>query len=152
MLLFISELKFKTTKISHLKTAVKSNPSLFYPEDGDTRSYKDFVTTHQNNGRALAQAVCRRLPTAAARVRAQSRSCWICGGQGGNWAGCLQVIRFPLPILIPPNAPYSSIIWVWYNRPISGRRTKWTQFHPNPRNQKKKGNLPDYIESHPLTH
>jgi hypothetical protein len=39
---------------------------------------------------------------------------------------------FPLPILIPLIAPQSpsSIIWGWYNRPISGRRTKWTQSHP----------------------
>jgi hypothetical protein len=30
-------------------------------------------------GRTIAQAVSRRLPTAAARVRSQFRSCWICG-------------------------------------------------------------------------
>jgi hypothetical protein len=30
-------------------------------------------------------------------------------------------------ILILPNAPYSSIIWGWYIRPTSGRRTKRTQ-------------------------
>jgi hypothetical protein len=24
----------------------------------------------------------------------------------------------------------SSIIWGWYNRPKSGRSTKWTQYHP----------------------
>jgi hypothetical protein len=34
--------------------------------------------------------------------------------------------RFLLPIFTPPNAPYSSIIRSLYNRPISGRRTKWT--------------------------
>jgi hypothetical protein len=43
--------------------------------------------------------------------------------------GSLRALRFPLPILIPPNAPHSSIIWGWYNRPNSGRRTKWTQSH-----------------------
>jgi hypothetical protein len=32
----------------------------------------------------------------------------ICGGQSGTRAGFLQVLRYPLPILIPPNAPYSS--------------------------------------------
>jgi hypothetical protein len=31
--------------------------------------------------RAIAQAVSRRLPTAAAGVRVQVRSCGICGGQ-----------------------------------------------------------------------
>jgi hypothetical protein len=52
-------------------------------------------------GRAIAQAVSRRLLTMAARVRAQGRSCGICGGQSGIGAGFLRVLRFPLPILIP---------------------------------------------------
>jgi hypothetical protein len=83
-------------------------------------------------GRAIAQAVCRRFPTAAARVRAQVRSCGICGGQSGTGAGFLLVLRYPLPILIPSTTPHSSslsIIRDWYNRPISGRSTKWTQSH-----------------------
>jgi hypothetical protein len=47
------------------------------------------------------------------------------------------VFRFPLPILIPSTTPYSSsTIQGWYNRPTSGRRTKWTQSHPIPRNWK----------------
>jgi hypothetical protein len=37
----------------------------------------------RQNGRAIAQAASRRLPTAAARVRSQVRSCGICGGQSG---------------------------------------------------------------------
>jgi hypothetical protein len=60
------------------------------------------------SGRAIAQAVSRRLPTAAARVRSQLRSCEIYGGQSGTGAGFLRVLRFPLPILIPPTAPHSS--------------------------------------------
>jgi hypothetical protein len=68
--------------------------------------------------RAIAEAVSRRLPNAAARVRAQVSSCGICGGQSGTWVGSLRVLQFPLPILIPPTATH------WYNRPISGRRTK----------------------------
>jgi hypothetical protein len=32
----------------------------------------------------------------------------------------------------------SSIIWGWYNRPISDRRTKWTQSHPHPKKLKEK--------------
>jgi hypothetical protein len=58
-------------------------------------------------GRAKAQAVSRRFPTAAAQVRAQVRSCGICGGQNNTGAGFLRVLRFPLPILIPPTAPHS---------------------------------------------
>jgi hypothetical protein len=80
----------------------------------------------------IAQAVSRQLPTAAAHVRAQLKSCGICGGQSDTGAGFLRVLRFPLSILIQPNAPYSSIIRGWYNRPISGRRTKWTQSQPAP--------------------
>jgi hypothetical protein len=71
-------------------------------------------------GRAIAQAVSRWFPTAAARVRTQVRSCGICGGQSAQWG------KF-----CPSTAPHSScIIWDWYNRPISGRRTEWTQSHP----------------------
>jgi hypothetical protein len=51
-------------------------------------------------------------------------------------AGLLRVLLLPLPLLILPTAPHSSssIIRRWYDRPNSGRRTKWTQSHPNPRN------------------
>jgi hypothetical protein len=59
-------------------------------------------------GRVIAQAVSRRLPTVAAPVRAQVRSCGICSGQSGAGAGFLRVFRFPLPVLIPPTAPHSS--------------------------------------------
>jgi hypothetical protein len=61
-------------------------------------------------GHAIAQAVSRRFPTAAAQVRAQVRSCGICGGQSGTGASFLRVLRFPLPIIIPPTAPHSSSI------------------------------------------
>jgi hypothetical protein len=90
-----------------------------------------------SDGRAIVQAVSRRLPTVAARVQAQVRSCGICGGQSDAVTDFHRVLQFPLPILIPPTAPNSSssIIWGWYNRPKRGRRTKWTQSHPTPRNQ-----------------
>jgi hypothetical protein len=40
-------------------------------------------------GRAIAQAVSRWLPTAAARVRPRVWSSGICGGQSGGGAGIL---------------------------------------------------------------
>jgi hypothetical protein len=57
-------------------------------------------------GRAIAEAVSRWLPTAAARVQSQVWSSGICGGQSGAGAGFLRVLRFPLPF-IPPNSPSS---------------------------------------------
>jgi hypothetical protein len=58
-------------------------------------------------GSAIAQAVSRWLPTAAARVRARVWSSEICGGQSGAGADFLRVLRFPLPIFIPPISPSS---------------------------------------------
>jgi hypothetical protein len=52
-----------------------------------------------------SSAVRRWLPTVAARVRVWA-ACGICGGQSGNGAGFLRVLRFPLPI-IPPISPLS---------------------------------------------
>jgi hypothetical protein len=86
--------------------------------------------------RAIVQAVGRRPPTASTRVRVQVRLCRIYSGQSDTGAGFIRVLRFPLPILISPTAPRLSsyIICGWYSRPISGRRTTWTQPHPAPRN------------------
>jgi hypothetical protein len=84
-------------------------------------------STVNNIPRAVAQAT---------RVRFQVKSYGICDGQSGTESGFLRVLRFPLPTLIPQTAPHSSssMIRGWYNRPVSGRRTKWTQSHPTPRN------------------
>jgi NAD(P)H-hydrate repair Nnr-like enzyme with NAD(P)H-hydrate epimerase domain len=56
-------------------------------------------------GRAVAQAVSRWLPAAAARVLVRAAFV-VCGGQSGTGAGFLLVLRFPLPI-IPPTFPSS---------------------------------------------
>jgi hypothetical protein len=51
----------------------------------------------QNNrfGRAIAQAVSRWFPTAAARVRARVWPSGICGGPSGAGAGFLRYFDFP---------------------------------------------------------
>jgi hypothetical protein len=62
-----------------------------------------------NFGRAIAEAVSRWLPTAAARVQSWVWSSGISGGQSRAGAGFLRVLRFPLPfihqILHPHNHP-----------------------------------------------
>jgi hypothetical protein len=67
-----------------------------------------FKRKRQWLGRAIAQAVNRPVTIAAARVRAQVKSCRTRGRESGNRAGSLRVLRFPLPIPIPPAAPHSS--------------------------------------------
>jgi hypothetical protein len=57
-------------------------------------------------GRAVAQAVSRWLPTAAARVHVRA-ACGVCGGQGDTGAGFLRVLRFSLSMIIPPISPSS---------------------------------------------
>jgi hypothetical protein len=89
-------------------------------------------------GHAIAQTVSCHLPTTAARVWTQVKSWGMRDGQCGTEAGFLQVPGFPLPVLIPPNAPYSSIIWGWYNTPINDWCTKRTQYPPTPQNKQKK--------------
>jgi hypothetical protein len=87
----------------------------------DCPTFKSTIFTKpKTNDSVLAQAVSPRLPTAAGPVWCQVRSCGICGGQSSIGASFLRERRFPLPILIPLNVPYSSINRVWYNSPISG--------------------------------
>jgi hypothetical protein len=68
--------------------------------------------------RNIDQTVSRRLRNTAVRFRSVVRSRGNCGGQNGTGVGFLLVLRLPLPILIPPNAPYSCTIRGWYSRPL----------------------------------
>jgi hypothetical protein len=71
----------------------------------------------EEEGRAVAQAVRRWLPTAAARVRVRA-ACGVCGGQSGTGVGFLRVLRFFLPIfpLISPSSysPRAGTIGHWW--------------------------------------
>jgi hypothetical protein len=58
-------------------------------------------------GCAVAQAVSRWLPTAAACVRGRSGHMGFVVDKAGSGAGFLRVLRFPLPIIIPPISPSS---------------------------------------------
>jgi hypothetical protein len=53
-----------------------------------------YIPSFINTCRAVAQAVRRWLPTAAARVRVRA-ACGVCGGQSGTGAGFLQYFGFP---------------------------------------------------------
>jgi hypothetical protein len=75
------------------------------PDEGQSPNPKYFWVLY-TSGRAIAEAVSRWLPIAAARVRSRVWSSEICGGQSGAGAGFLRVLWFPLPF-IPPNAPSS---------------------------------------------
>jgi hypothetical protein len=62
-------------------------------------------------GRTVAQAVSRRLPTAAVQVRSRGESCGTGGGQSGTGAGFLRLFRVPLPVINPTNC--STIITIY---------------------------------------
>jgi hypothetical protein len=69
-------------------------------------------------GSAIAQVANRWLPTAAARVQTRLWSSGICVGQSGAGAGFLRILRFPLPIFIPPNSPPSQSPWAGTMGPL----------------------------------
>jgi hypothetical protein len=59
-------------------------------------------------GRAISQAVSRRLPTAAARIQTRVGMWDFVMDKSGAGAGFLRELRFPLPIYIPSCSPQSS--------------------------------------------
>jgi anti-sigma factor RsiW len=76
-------------------------------------------------GHATAQAVSLRLPTAEARVRIQvSHVAFV-------------VDKVALGQVFSSHSS-TYILRGWYNRPISGRRTKWTQSQPIQKKKRKK--------------
>jgi hypothetical protein len=71
------------------------------------RTHLELISLLPFGGRAIAQAVSLWLPTAAAQVPGRIWSSGICGEESGAGASFLRVLRFPMPIFIPPNAPSS---------------------------------------------
>jgi hypothetical protein len=63
------------------------------------------------------------------QVLSRLRLCWICSGQNGTVAGFLLVLQFPLPIFIPPTAPYSLIISSLALKAFWNNRLKKTPSH-----------------------
>jgi hypothetical protein len=87
---------------------------------------------------AIAQVVSHRTPTLATWVRFQvvKRGLWWTKSTG---SALHPVHRFPLPVLVSPNAPYSPLARSWYNKPISGRRAEWSYPHPTQENSPEDG-------------
>jgi hypothetical protein len=90
-------------------------------------------------------AFASRLPTAAARFEPRS-------GHVGFVVDKVALGGFSPTTSVSPANSHSTdcstliiiiiiIISVWYNRAVSGRRTKWTQSHPTPKNLKRKCNF-----------
>jgi hypothetical protein len=63
----------------------------------------------QNCTLSVVQTISRPLSTSSARVQSADKSHEICNRQSGIEVDFLQILIFPLPILIPPTAPYSVI-------------------------------------------
>jgi hypothetical protein len=77
-------------------------------------------------GRAIAQAVSRRLSTARPEFQPRSGYVGFVVGKVALGQVFSRVFRFLLPIFVPPTASHSSsssITQGWYNKPFSGRPT-----------------------------
>jgi hypothetical protein len=74
-------------------------------------------------GRAIAQVVSRRLPTAAAWVQTWVGMWDFVMDKSGDGAGFLRELRFPLPIYIPSCSPQSSSL----SPEVGTIRQEWPQ-------------------------
>jgi hypothetical protein len=90
-----------------------------------------YVYLYCNSGRAIAEAVSRWLPTAAARVQSRVWSSGICGGQSGV-GGRFSPTTSVSPAIHSTKFSILTITRARYNRPVSGRRAEWTQFGLHP--------------------
>jgi hypothetical protein len=61
--------------------------------------------------RIVAQAISRRLPTAAARVRAWGKPYRVCDGKSDAGAGFLPVLPFPMSLIHSTNCSKMNIIY-----------------------------------------
>jgi hypothetical protein len=90
--------------------------------------------------RAIAQVVSRRLPTAAARVRTRSGNVGFVVAKVALGQVFYEYFGFPCQFSfyqLLRNHPHL-IIRGWDNRPVSCRRTKWTQSQLPPQETKKR--------------
>jgi hypothetical protein len=83
----------------------------------DTNEIESVVTTFTKryspewfSSRTVFHLFNHWLPIASAQIRSQIRSYEIFGGQNGTNLGFLRVLRFPLPIHIPPTTLFLLII------------------------------------------
>jgi hypothetical protein len=80
-------------------------------------------------GRAIAQAVSRWFPTAAAQVRVRA-ACGVYGGQSDRF------FFFPSTSVSPANHSTNFYVIIitrgWHSRPNSGRSAEWTQLDSTP--------------------
>jgi hypothetical protein len=84
-------------------------------------------------GHAIAQAVGHQLPIAASQVRSQVRSLGICNGQSDSEVGFLQILWFPIILLISHSLiiqHYTTVVenlvklWRWQSKVIEN---KWQE-------------------------
>jgi hypothetical protein len=90
--------------------------------------FLELVRPKSSDGRSIAQAISRRLPTAGARVQTRVWSCGILMNRSGAGAGFLRELRFPLPIYIPSASPQSSSLLP----EVGTIGQEWPPCHPPP--------------------